>query len=45
MLCVKPILDAPVKFVALVSYVNLTFIIVLIQFGASFNEKLFLQLT
>ena len=39
---VDPILDALVKCVALVSSVNLTFIIVFIQFGASFNEKKFL---
>ena len=39
-LCVDPILDALVKCVALVSSVNLTFIIVFIQFGASFTEKI-----
>ena len=42
MLCVEPIFAALVKFVAIVSCVNLTFITVLIQFGATFNEKIFL---
>ena len=44
MLCIDPILDALVKCVALVLSVNLTFIIVFIQFGASFTEKKFLYL-
>ena len=41
-LFLDPILDPLVKCVALVSSVNLTFIIVFIQFGASFTEKKFL---
>ena len=45
MLCVEPFFAALIKFVAIVSCVNLTFITVFIQFGSTFNEKIFLYIT